>query len=96
MLCKYCGKEMDEQFDYCPHCGKSQKDELENATTSPKKEESVSFLWAILGFFGGLIIILIVWLAMSGENKPKAMKLMWGAFAVRLVLVILYNILLSI
>ena len=67
MYCKGCGKQIDDNSAFCPHCGKSTA--VAQATTKPKKKKH-PLLGAILLILGiGLFVG-----AMTGGNEKEPEK----------------------
>ena len=67
MICKYCGKEIDDNAVVCPHCGVIQKEELVQNTV-----DNGGFLWGLLGCCIPIVglILFLVW----RDTKPKTSR----------------------
>ena len=63
MFCANCGKELNDNEAFCPHCGAKQETHAEEKTESPRKnttaEKDKHNLFAILGFVIALISLLL-------------------------------------
>lgn len=68
MFCKVCGKEVDNDSQFCPFCGadlRSEIEEVENAEQEPVKSSKgpwnafalVGFILGIVSFVGSFVII---------------------------------------
>ena len=69
--CTRCGSPIDEEAIFCVHCGNS-------VATAPKKADSDSIGWGVLGFFFPLVGF-ILWLVWKDEQPKKAKNLGIGA-----------------
>ena len=62
MYCKYCGKEIDEDVNFCPHCGKSQQGEPQpvapsepNRATVAVAEDKPPKVWTVFSIVGKVL-----------------------------------------
>ena len=97
MFCKNCGKEMDDNAQYCPACGSSQA-QSQKPVIAPDPNDSGSIGWAFLGFFVPIagLILYILW----ARTRPKS-GLMAGLGALvnviaTIVFCIVYGIIIAI
>ena len=76
MYCKNCGKEINNDVEFCPYCGTStnEKTTLTNQNTNPSDTGSAG--WAVLGFFVPLVglILYLVWRDTEPKNAKMAGK----------------------
>lgn len=71
MICKHCGKELNDHFKICPYCGKTiEKDKTSdnsNEKTTPNKKTI-----AIIGVVALIVIVVIAIIVTSGNGKKQA------------------------
>lgn len=69
MFCSSCGKEVQEEWSTCPHCGNTLKKKVnmqkEIHTGKAKKKPKV--LWIILG----VIVVIIIGMSIAGSDDSK-------------------------
>ena len=81
MYCKNCGKEINNDAEFCPYCGTSTNENnnipnmtKQNQSTNPSDTGSAG--WAVLGFFVPLVglILYLVWRDTEPKNAKMAGK----------------------
>ena len=78
MICKKCGKQMDDKAAVCPHCGASAENSVETRGTAPVANDAPNTGFAVLcGFFP--IIGLILFLLWRGTTPLRARSCGKGA-----------------
>ncbi len=83
MFCQYCGKEINDQADFCLGCGRAVR-----TTQKATEQDSNSSGWWWLGFFLPLIGF-ILWLVWAGDTPIRAKRIGWGALVGVIVSVVL-------
>lgn len=96
MYCKNCGKEINNDAEFCPYCGSSTNannniPNMNNQNSNPADTGSAG--WAVLGFFIPIVglILYLVWRDTEPKNAKMAGK---GALISAIVYVVLIIILL--
>ncbi|OUQ29954.1 hypothetical protein B5E79_05105 [Massilimicrobiota sp. An134] len=59
VYCHYCGKEVQEDMQYCPNCGYP----LQNSPYVYHETDAPSFLFSLISFFAPLagLVLYIIW-----------------------------------
>lgn len=74
MICKHCGKELNDDFKICPFCGKAiEKDKTDNSNekTTPNRKIDKKTI-AIIGVVALIVIVVIAIIVTSGNGKKQA------------------------
>lgn len=95
MYCKYCGKEIDDNADVCIHCGRSTRNTTQVSEQNNSSGESKTGVGALLGFFLGIIGLIVgLLLYKDGTIERKTFIKGWAiAFVISAVVaLIIYGI----
>ena len=82
-FCKNCGKEIDNNTTFCPHCGGTQENK-------PAVVDNGGFAWGLLGFCLPLVglILFLVW----KDTKPKTSKAAGKGALISVILAVVYYV----